>query len=195
MSKFGENKFYDDMLKGNAYKDMIKVMLQKSGYVVYPYGYESTSSDVKSKLTKETRNSKTVRRIRSSPDLLVYDDQKNDLMLVEVKMRGNCPPAIRPRMIESIKEFWNDSILALVVPEGDVFYAQRISDLETKQVYYRLSDFEKFQDIFTRVREEDLLHYKGMALQNMKTKKESNPNEENEEKQKEEKPNKHFWQR
>jgi hypothetical protein len=156
---------------------MIKVMLQKSGYTVYPYGYESTFSDVKSKLTKESRNSKTVRRIRSSPDLLVYDDQKNDLMLVEVKMRGTCPPAIRPRMIENIKEFWNDSILAIVVPEGNVFYAQRINDLETKQEYYRLSDFEKFQDIFTRVRAEDISHYKDIALQSMKkTQKESNLN-------------------
>ena len=178
LSKSVENKFYDDMLDGNTYKDMIKVMLQKSGYTVYPYGYESTFSDVKSKLTKESRNSKTVRRVRSSPDLLVYDDQKNDLMLVEVKKRGTCPPQIRPRMIENIKEFWNDSILAMVVPEGNVFYAQRINDLETKQVYYRLSDFEKFQDIFTRVGEEDLSHYRDMALQNMKTKKESNPNEE-----------------
>jgi hypothetical protein len=116
-------------------------------------------------------------------------------MLVEVKMRGSCPPNIKPRMIKNIKEFWNDSILALVVPEGNVFYAQRISDLETKPVYYRLSDFEKFQDIFTRVRDEDFSHYKDMALQNMKTKKEPNPNEENEEKQKEEKPKKHLWQR
>src|SRR4030065_775080 len=156
------------MLKGNAYKDMIKVMLQKSGYTVYHYGYESTSSDVKSNLRKETRNSKTVRRIRSSPDLLVYDDQKNDLMLVEVKNRGTCPPKISPRLIKNIKEFWNDSILAVVVPEGNVFYAQRISDLETKQVYYRLSDFKKFQEIFTRVSEEDISHYKDIALQTMK---------------------------
>jgi len=195
LSNSVEDKFYDNILEGNAYKDMIKVMLQKSGYTVYPYGYESTFSDVKSKLTKETRDSKTVRRIRSSPDLLVYDDQKNDLMLVEVKKRGTCPPKIRPRMIKNIKEFWNDSILVVVVPEGNIFYAQRINDLETKPVYYRLSDFEKFQDIFTRVREEDLLHYKDMALQNMKTKREPNLNEEQEETTKEEKPKKHIWQR
>ncbi len=160
------------MLKGNAYKDMIKLVLQKSGYAVYPYGYESTFSDVKSKLTKETKNSKTVRRIRSSPDLLVYDDQKNDLMLVEVKMRGSTPPNIRPNLIENIKDFWNDSILAIVVPEGNVFYAQRISELEIRQSYYPLSDFEKFQDIFTRVRSEDILHYRNIALQNMKSRKE-----------------------
>jgi hypothetical protein len=173
LSQSAKNKFYDDMLKGNAYKDMIKIILQKSGYTVYPYGYESNFSDVKSKFTKESRNLKTVRRIRSSPDLLVYDDQKNDLTLVEVKMRGNSPPKIRPNLIENIKDFWNDSILVVIVPEGNVFYAQRISELEIKQVYYPLSDFEKLQDIFTRVSEEDISHYRGIALQNMKTQKES----------------------
>lgn len=161
------------MLKGNAYKDMIKLLLQKSGYAVYPYGYESNFSDVKSKLTKESRNSKTVRRIRSSPDLLVYDDQKNDFMLVEVKMRGSSPPNIRPNLIENIKDFWNDSILVVVVPEGNVFYAQKISELEIKQVYYPLSDFEKFQDIFSRVNSEDISNFRKIALQNMKPKKET----------------------
>ena len=169
LSDSSEDTFYDDMLKGNVYKDIVRVMLQKSGYTVYSYGYESTFSDVKSKLTKDTRNSKTVRRIRSSPDLLVYDDQKNDLMLVEVKMRGSAPPNIKPRLIENYREFWNDSILVVVVPEGNVFYAQKISELEIRQVYYRLADFERFQDIFTRVRLEDISHYKEMALQNMKT--------------------------
>ena len=172
LSGSDESTFYDDMLKGNAYKDIVKVMLQKSGYTVYPYGYESTFSDVKSKLTKDTRNSKTVRRIRSSPDLLVYNEQKKDLMLVEVKMRAYSPPRIKPRLIENYKEFWNDSILVVVVPEGNVFYAQKISELEIRQVYYRLADFEKFQDIFTRARTEDISHYKEMALQNMKRQKE-----------------------
>lgn len=167
LSGSDEDTFYDDVLKGNAYKDIVKVMLQKSGYSVYPYGYESTFSDVKSKLTRNTRNSKTVRRIRSSPDLLVYDEEKNDLMLVEVKMRAYPPPKIRPRQIENYKEFWSDSILVLVIPEDNVFYAQKISELETKQVYYRVADFERFQDIFTRVRMEDISHFRTRALEIM----------------------------
>lgn len=173
-----KNIFYDSMLKGNAYKEIIKSMLQKSGYSVYPYGYESTFSDVRSKLTKETRTSKTVRRIRSSPDLLIYDEQKNDLMLVEIKMRDSDKPHIRPRQIRNYKEFWNDSILVLVVPEGNVFYAQKIGELETKPVYYRLADFEKFQDIFTRVQTEDISHYRDIALQTMKKQKVSSTTEE-----------------
>lgn len=161
------SKFFDALLKGNVFKDMVKLLLEKSGYTVYPYGYESTFSHVKSKLTKSTKNSKTVRRIRSSPDLLVLDEQRNDLMLVEVKMRTHLPPNIKQRQIENYKEFWDDSILVLVVPQDNVFYAQKISELETKQKFYRLVDFEKFQDIFTRVREEDLMDFKSKALRNI----------------------------
>ncbi len=161
MSQF----YYDNMLKGNFYKDMIRVILQKSGYSVCPYGYESTLSDVKSKLTDETRNSTTGRRIRFSPDLLVYDEK--NVMLVEVKMRGKSPPMIRANELKNVKEFWSDSILVVVVPEGNVFYAQRMSELEIQESdYYHLSDFEKFQDIFMRVKFEDISYYKSFAYQN-----------------------------
>ena len=157
------------MLKGSLYKDIVRFMLEKSGYYVSPYGYDSSLSELKFKFTEETRNSKTGRRIRFSPDLLVYDDQ--NVMLVEVKMRGKSPPMIRASEIKNVKEFWNDSVLVVVVPEGNVFYAQRISELEIQESdYYQLSDFEKFQDIFTRVQAEDISYYKGIALQNMKIK-------------------------
>lgn len=87
MSDPSDSRFYDDVLKGNVCKDIVKLLLEKSGYTVYPCGYESTFSHVKSKLTKNTRYSRTVRRIKSSPDLLIYDEKRNDLMLVEGKMR------------------------------------------------------------------------------------------------------------
>ena len=41
------SKFYDDMLKGNQIKELVKVRLEKSGCVVFLYGYESTLSDIK----------------------------------------------------------------------------------------------------------------------------------------------------
>ena len=178
LSGSDEDIFYDSVLKGNAHKEIVRLMLEKSGYSVHPYGYESTLSSVKSKLTKNARNSKTVRRIRSSPDLLIYDEQKNDLMLVEVKMRDSDKPQVRPRLIRRLKEFWNDSILVLVVPHDNVFYAQKIGELETKPVYYRLADFEKFQDVFTRVRAECISHHKDIALQTMKKQRVSSIAEE-----------------
>jgi len=37
------SKFYDDMFKGGAAKELVKTLLEKSGYSVFPYGYESTA--------------------------------------------------------------------------------------------------------------------------------------------------------
>jgi len=157
--------------------EIVKAMLEKSGYTVCHYGYEITLLDAMSKRTSKKSNSTTGRRMRSSPDLLVYDDQ--NIMLVEVKTRGKSPPYIKADEISNLKEFWNDSILVFLVPDGNVFYAKRTNELEIQPsasyVQYSLSYFERFQDIFTRVRPEAISHYKEMALlilQNNKTKKE-----------------------
>lgn len=102
------------MLKGETAKNLIKVLLQKSGYAVYPYGYENTLPDIRDKLfSKETKNSPTMRRIRSTPDILVYDGEKRDLMLVEVKLRNSETPWLENRKINIYKEFWSDSILVI----------------------------------------------------------------------------------
>jgi Holliday junction resolvase len=141
-------------------------MLERSGYTVCSYGYEDTLLDAMSKRTSQTSNSETGRRIRKSPDLLVYEDK--NIMLLEVKTRGKSPPYIRAEEINNLKEFWNDSILAFVVPDGNVFYAKRTDELKTQPnnsyVYYALSDFEKFQEIFKRVQTEGISHYKEIVL-------------------------------
>lgn len=164
-NKLRSDEFVDSLLRGNVFKDLVKLLLEKSGYSVYPYGYESTLSTIKASLKRDTKSSRTVRRIRSSPDLLVFDKAKGDLMLVEIKMRKHLEPNIKQRIIENYKEFWSDSILVLVVPKDNVFYAQKISELETREKYYRIVDFEKFQHIFTRVKEEDLIDFKKKALE------------------------------
>jgi len=166
------NGFYDNVLEGNQAKELIKVLLEKSGYLVLPYGYENTLSGLISKLgVRDTKKSRTVRRIKSSPDLLVYDEKKKDLMLVEVKMR-KAPEETRiflePQRIVNYKEFWNDSILVIVIPCGDEFYAQRVCELEIKEEYNALLDFEKFQNIFTEVKDDDISHFKAKALQIMR---------------------------
>ena len=168
------SKFHDDLIEGGAIKELVKILLEKSGYTVYPYGYEGVFSDVRKKLTdKEAKNSRTVRRIRSSPDLLVYDEDKKDLMLVEVKMRRapkETKILIYGEKIANYSEFWNDSILVVVVPCGRVFYAQRISELEVKEEYDATTDFQKLEDIFTRVKEDDIVHFREKAMQNLEKK-------------------------
>jgi len=164
-----EKKFFDQVLEGNQIKEVIKVMLEKSGYLVLPYGYESTLSGLRRRLGERgTKKSRTVRRIKASPDLLVYDDEKKDLTLVEVKMRNaqkETKILIYPHFIANYKEFWNDSILVIVVPCGNIFYAQGVGELEVKGEYDATLEFEKFEDVFTRVKREDISHFKTKALQ------------------------------
>lgn len=169
MSAF--NKYHDDLFEGAAIKELVKIMLEKSGYIVYPYGYEGPFADVRKKLSDtETKNSRTVRRIRSCPDLLVFDETKKDLFLVEIKMR-RAPKETRiliyQKYIANYKEFWNESILVVVVPCGKVFYAQRISELEAKEEYDATIEFLKLEEFFSRVSEEDLAHFREKALWSM----------------------------
>jgi hypothetical protein len=170
-----EKDFFNNVLEGNQIKEVVKVMLEKSGYLVLPYGYESTFSGLRRRLgEKGTRKTRTVRRIRASPDLLVYDSEKKDLMLVEIKMR-NAPNEtkilIYSSLIANYKEFWNDSVLVIVVPCGNIFYAQSVGELEVKEEYDATREFEKFEDVFARVKEEDISHFKTKALQIIKTSK------------------------
>ena len=159
--------FHDRLLKGGAAKEIVKVLLEKSGYLVYPYGYECTFSGVRNKLQRNAKNSRTVRRIKSSPDILVYDDLNKDVMLVEIKMRTGEKPWIKMKQIESYKEFWNDSILVLVTPRENGFYAQRVNELEMKNEYNLSTDFLKFEEVFFRVKSEDIRHYRTEACKFM----------------------------
>ena len=164
------SKFYDDMLKGDQVKGLVKILLEKAGYSVLPYGYESTLSDMKKKLSgKDVRNSRTARRIRATPDLLVFDEERKDVMLVEVKMRSAPKEtSIKYLRITYYREFWGDSILVVLVPCGNVFYAQKVSELEIKQTYNARKDFERFEDVFTKVKAEDVSDFRDKALQIMK---------------------------
>jgi len=172
------SRYHDDLIEGGAIKELIRVMLENSGYTVYPYGYEGTFADIRKKLTdKEARNSRTARRIRSSPDLLVYDDTKKDLMLVEVKMR-RAPRETKilyiGDRIANYKEFWSDCVLVIVVPCGKIFYAQKISELEVKEEYDATTDFQSLEEIFTRLKEEDMAHFRNKALQNLEKRRTEN---------------------
>jgi len=168
---FAMSEFYDQVLQGNQIKELVKVLLEKSGYVVFPYGYENTLSGLMNLIkVKDAKKSRTVRRIKSSPDLLVFSKDRKDLLLVEVKMR-KAPDEKRillyANRMSDYKEFWNDSVLVIVVPCGNVFYAQKAGELEIKEEYNALTDFVRLEEIFTETKEEDVSHFRNKALEIM----------------------------
>ena len=158
------SKIDNDFLKGGIIKEVVKGLLQRYGYEVYPYGYETTFSALKSKLQAEgVKTSPSVRRMKSTPDLVVFDQKKKDLMLVEVKMRTSLPVTINANTIQGYKDFWNDCILVLVVPDENVFYAQRVSDLQIKEKYNPVTDFYGIREFFQDIDECEFLDYKTLT--------------------------------
>ena len=73
------------------------------------------------------------------------------------------------------KEFWNDSGLVLVVPIDHIFYAQRVCDLECKEKYNPSTDFLKIEEIFLRIKPDDISHFKSEALSLMHKTENKNP--------------------
>ncbi len=160
------------LFTGNIFKELTKALLEKSGYLVIPYGYENPYANVKKKLPKNFEEcSETTIRIRTSPDLLVFNDETNDVRLVEVKMSSYETPQI-PR-IRLYQKYWNDAVILFVVPFNNVFYAQEIDKLGTKPYYDLKSDFQKAQEIFTKTQSVDISEYQSLACQLIQTMKNS----------------------
>ena len=66
-----------DFIKGGIIKEVVKTLLQRYDYEVYPYGYETTFAVLKNKLSEEeVRTSPSVRRMKSTPDLVIFDKKK-----------------------------------------------------------------------------------------------------------------------
>jgi hypothetical protein len=162
-------------LKGNIFKDIVRVLLEKSGYTVIPYGYENSFASIRKALTR--CDTETARRIRNSPDLLVYNDEAEDVKLVEVKMSSHPFPQLnRKGQIGTYQEYWNDAIMVLVLPFDNVFYAKEIADLGKKEQYDPKTDFRKIQEMFTRINPNDLERYRTIAhrlIDSMKTGKDT----------------------
>jgi len=141
--------FDDNLMFGYFFKDIIVLLLDKCGYEVYPYGYESFFPNLKRKLCNQPfEEQDSAKRIRSTPDLLVKHADEQRVDLVEIKSRtARGKRGIEINEIKQYRKFWPESILVLVIPSGNYFYAQHISKLDTKSSYTP-QDFRSFEEIF-----------------------------------------------
>jgi len=162
-----KHTFYRNLLAGQFHKDLIRVILEESGYEVYPYGYESFLTPLKIKFEKgEIQPTKIAEKIRSTPDLLVYDNESEAVELLEVKStRWDWTDGVLIDALPRFKEHWNESILAMVLPAGHFFYAQRVGDLESKKENFDMNkEFLWFEKLFTKVNLRALYAYKEQII-------------------------------
>jgi hypothetical protein len=117
---------------GNVGKELIRALLESCGYVVYPFGYESYFTHIKDLIhTGKLGKSPQLQRM---PDLVVIDEEKREISLVEVITQTKKDPidaSIDKKKLDALVKFWPDSILITVLPNGkDVFYAERVTGLK-----------------------------------------------------------------
>lgn len=169
-----------NLYKGKQGEEIIHDMLEESGYKVIPYGYEKALSDLAEMLWEKrtTYCGDVERRIRSSPDFLVYSPEKpagggycevGELTLLEVKTRNllnkkNSNFILYKKekqdRIEDYIEYWDDAFLVAVIPKYDYFYIKKMKSLQSNQpVYNAVNDFQKFQKIFSDVTDATLKKY------------------------------------
>ena len=143
--------FDDHLMFGYLFKDIVMLLLDKCGYEVYPYGYESFFPNLKRQLY-ESQPSEVASRVRCTPDLLVRDTSGERVDLVEVKARSvHANRGIEINEVELYLKYWSESLVILVVPSGNYFYAQYVHKLKPKRLYF-LGDFCPLEEIFPQVK-------------------------------------------
>lgn len=142
--------FDDDLLFGYFFKDIVVLMLDKCDYEVYPYGYESFFPNLKRRLY-DCKSTEVASRVRYTPDILVRSADGDEVELVEVKARSahGQSGGIMIKEMSYYRQYWQESIVVLVIPVGNYFYAQHVSKLDDSGIYRR-DRFQLFEDIFPR---------------------------------------------
>ena len=144
--------FSQQLIIGAAAKEILRGLLEASGYIVYPFGYESSLSSLKMNISgNNTPDSNAVQRIRSMPDYVVSSDK--GLKLVEVKFRkksehgGRGGVYLKNSDLNRYRQYWEESVIALISPYGDRFFCQNVRDLLPGPLETKWFDYGSFQQL------------------------------------------------
>jgi len=111
----------ESMLKGRMAETLVEDLLKQSGNTVYRFGYEAILQNLTQIKQDFERYTDAGERIRSIPDFIVIDIDKNPILL-EVKFRGDSNPWKDDKLkLERIGEFWNAKIIIVNRKEKPYF--------------------------------------------------------------------------
>jgi hypothetical protein len=147
---------------------MVRALLEKAGYRIYAFGYESLLSqlryDVKNRKSLPSTDSNN--RLRSTPDLLGYDEESRQTHFIEVKFSGGISSKkvrLPVKYLLWYQKYWRDAIIAAVIPCERIFYSQRVENLkldDPRQYKTHNFDLEKdflpIEELFKRVQASDI---------------------------------------
>ncbi len=163
--------FRRDLIKGHVAKEMVRGLLEDSGYNAYALGYESLLSQIRYDIQKKhPPQTDSIKRLRSTPDLLVCDEHTGQTWFTEVKFRRVDNPNEVELKAESLvwyQKYWNDSVLVAVIPVGQVFYGQYVNKFEELKysdknevfVFDLEKEFVPITEIFPKIKIETIADY------------------------------------
>jgi len=145
---------------GAAAKEILWSLLESCDYSVYPFGYESTFSTLKRGLRENERlkDNDIAQRVRSMPDFLVTHGEEAP-QLVEVKFRKGVSHPNKFELsnweVGRYKKFWPESVLVVLSPFGDRFFAQMVRNLKLvgnsyDKTWFEYTDFGSISSVFPR---------------------------------------------
>jgi DNA-directed RNA polymerase subunit RPC12/RpoP len=175
-----ETEFQINLLKGRLAQVVIEAIFQEFGYVVYPYGYESHLTNIIKSMRKGKANI-AVSKMRATPDLFVYDQEKNEGFSLEVKATSTPDETkywIRKPTLQSYISHWPEAILIIYCMPSMNIYCRQVMDISAEQLptepaligghevyvinlqskflalpeYFRLIKADRYQDFCQRIR-------------------------------------------
>lgn len=131
-----ETEFQINLLKGRLSQVVIETIFQEFGYEVYPYGYESYLTNIIKSMRKSNANI-SVRKLRATPDLIVYDRELNEGFFLEVKAT-NTPDEtkfwISKPTLQNYITYWPEAILVIYCIQSMNIYCRQIKDISPEQL-------------------------------------------------------------
>ena len=120
----GHNRFALARLKAKIGQSVIETLLFESGYNVYPYGYENYYDNI-TRFVRKDYSDITTTKIRSMPDLLVSDRNKNERFLLQIKTTNSTDESnywIKKDDLDCYLNYWPEAILVVYyIQTGDIY--------------------------------------------------------------------------
>jgi hypothetical protein len=110
---------------------LVKALFEECGYEVRPSGYEQLVPEWVSAMRAADPNL-AVMRVRTAPDLQVYDRELNSLYEVEIKATSQKPPrwSYRKDRLDTLRYLHPEAILVVYAQQVHKLFVQRVGVLD-----------------------------------------------------------------
>ncbi len=129
-------EFQLNVFKGNIAESIIQCLFQLNSYIVFPFGYENYKTSLIN-LCPHPSNDSTIRLIRASPDLFVYDREENTGNLVEIKastVDNENDFCIDWEDFYHYYSHWPETILTVYCMKKNRIYCKRMNEFDLNSI-------------------------------------------------------------